>query len=132
MTLPQVKRQLSALIDKLPPDQAELVLDFAVLLHQRQPHSYTHQRSPDAESVSDWEMALVTAETYWFQLPESKRKKYGGRIVALLYDRILDSDTKLRDLRARMVTQHPNQPILYLDADSEPEPALFIRSPRLR
>jgi hypothetical protein len=80
-----------------------LVLDFAALLHRRRPDSPTPPSGPDGESISDWETALATAEAFWFQLPESKRKPYSGRIVALLYDRVLDSDVQMRALRARMV-----------------------------
>lgn len=41
MTQTQVKEQVNALLDTLPPEQAELVLDFATLLRQRQAHLET-------------------------------------------------------------------------------------------
>jgi hypothetical protein len=84
------------------------------------------------ETVAAWESALAVAEIYWFQLPESVRQRYLGQTVALLRDRILDSDIELHDLRLRMAAQYLNQPILYLDADAEQEPILLLRSPRLR
>jgi hypothetical protein len=132
MTPPQLKEQLNALLDTLSPDQAELVLDFATLLTQRQVNSKTQKRWPDMETVAAWESALAVAEIYWFQLPESVRQRYLGQTVALLRDRILDSDIELHDLRLRMAAQYLNQPILYLDADAEQEPILLLRSPRLR
>jgi hypothetical protein len=132
MTPPQVKEQLNALIDNLPQDQAQLVLDFANLLHQRRPKSKSRKRLPASEPISEWEKSLATAETYWFELSESTRQQYTGRVVALLRNRILDSDVSLQELRRRVNLLHPDQPILYLDANAEQEPALFVRSPRLR
>jgi hypothetical protein len=83
------------------------------LLHQRQPGSKIRKQLPNIETLSEWEVVLAEAEAYWFRLPESVRQQYGGRTVAVLHDRILDSDVTLRDLRTRMVVEHPNQPILY-------------------
>lgn len=134
MTQSQVKEQLTALIDVLPPEQAELVLDFASLLRHRYIQAVQQalpQANPrSADSALTWEEALASAEVYWFQLPETTRQQYSGRTVALLRNRILDADEKLRDLRKRVTALYPDQPVLYLDADAEQEPPLFVRSPR--
>lgn len=132
MTQTQVKERLNALIDLLPTEQAELLLDFAVLLRQRQAQPAPLD-SLNADPLStEWEAALAAAEDYWFHLPETTRTQYTGRVVALLHDQILDADTELKVLRRRVALQHPNQPILYLDADTEQEPPLFVLSPQLR
>ena len=89
-------------------------------------------RSNVAIIPTEWEAALAAAEEYWFQLPTSVRGEYTGSVVALLRDRILDGDTELKVLRRRVTVQYPNQPILYLDADAEQEPPLFVLSPYLR
>ncbi|MFN8494435.1 MAG: hypothetical protein U0350_42940 [Caldilineaceae bacterium] len=132
MTQTQVKEELNTLIDALPPDQAELVLDFAVLLRQRQGSHETQAKTQEGAPLSEWEAALVKAEKYWFQLPENVRAQYAGRIVALSHNRILDTDLELKVLRKRITEQYPDQPILYLETDAEQEPVLVIRSPRLR
>jgi len=84
------------------------------------------------KTPTEWEAALAAAEEYWFQLPETMRTQYSGRVVALLRDSILDADPKLKILRRSVAVQYPNQPILYLDADAEQEPPLFVLSPHLR
>lgn len=136
MTQTQVKEQLNALLDKLPPDQAELVLDFAALLRQRQSHLEkqvkTQENRPEIENVTDWETSLAEAERYWFQLSEAVRAQYAGRIVALLRNQILDADIELKALRRRIAMQYSDQPVLYMDANAEQEPILIMRSPRLR
>lgn len=128
----QVKKQLNTIIDLLPEEQAELVLDFALLLRQRQSEPLSSDRLNSATTSTEWETALADAEDYWFQLPESVRTQYSEQTVALLRDRILDADTQLNALRKRVTLQYPDQPVLYLDADAEPAPPLFVRSPRLR
>lgn len=132
MTQTQVKEELNTLIDALSPDQAKLVLDFAALLRQRQINLEAQTKIQEDTPINEWETALATAESYWFQLPEKVRTQYTGRTVALLRNRILDADATLKALRKRMTEQYPNQPILYLEADAEQEPVLVIRSPRLR
>lgn len=132
MTQTQIKEQLSDLVDKLPADQAALVLDFAVMLRQRQARPVVSDRSNTSIAPTEWEAALAASEEYWFQLPESTRLAYNGRVVALLYNRIVDADTELKTLRRRVTAQYPNQPVLYLDADAEQEPPLFVLSPHLR
>ena len=81
---------------------------------------------------TEWEAALAAAEDYWFHLPETTRTQYTGRVVALLGDQILGADTELKVLRRTIAAQYPNQPVLYLDADTEQESPLFISSPQLR
>lgn len=78
-----------------------------------------------------WETALANAETYWFQLPEATQSQYKGKTVAILHDQILDSDVELAALRERVIKAYPNQPVLYLPADAEQLPPLFVRGPRL-
>lgn len=132
MTQTQIKEQLNALVDKLPAEQAALVLDFAVMLRQRQTRPITSVSSNNSTAPTEWEAALAASEDYWFQLPESTRLAYRGRVVALLDNRIVDADTELKTLRRRVAAQYPNQPVLYLDADAEQEPPLFVLSPHLR
>jgi hypothetical protein len=132
MTQAQIKERLNALIDLLPTEQAELLLDFAVLLRQRQVQTGPPDNVNSATDSTEWEVALAAAEEYWFQLSETTRTQYRGRVVALLYDRILDTDTELNALRRRIAAQYPNQPVLYLDADAEREQPLFVLSPLLR
>lgn len=132
MTQTQVKEELNTLIDALPPEQAELVLDFAILLSQRQVSLETPMKAQESAPISEWEAALVKAESYWFQLPENVRAQYAGHTVALLRNRILDADVALKTLRSRVAKQYPDQPVLYLAADAEQDPILMIRSPRLR
>lgn len=136
MTQTQVKEQLNALLDQLPADQAELVLDFATLLRQRQAHLEKQEKPqinrPEIDNTTEWEATLAEAEQYWFQLPEVVRSQYAGQIVALLHNQILDTDAELKSLRRRIAGQYPDQPILFMDADAEQEPILIMRSPRLR
>lgn len=132
MTQTQVKEQLNDLVDKLPAEQAALVLDFAVMLRQRQTKLTSSHSSNTSTVPTEWEAALAASEEYWFQLPESTRLAYSGRVVALLDNRIVDADSELKTLRRRVTAQYPNQPVLYLDADAEQEPPLFVLSPHLR
>lgn len=132
MTQTQVKEQLNALLDLLPVEQAELVLDFAVLLRQRQIQIKPTEQVIAIPDLSEWETALADAEEYWFQLPDSIRAQYQNKTVALLRDQIIDADLQLQTLRQRVTSQYPDQPVLYLDADAEKLPPLYIRSPRLR
>jgi hypothetical protein len=132
MTQTQVKEQLNALVDLLPAEQAALLLDFAVLLRQRQTQTASATRADSTTSLTEWEAALATAEEYWFQLPESVRARYSNQTVAILREQILDADQQLKILRQRVASKYPNQPVLYLDADAELMPLLFVRSPRLR
>ena len=136
MTQTQVKEQLNALLDRLPPEQAELVLDFATLLRQRQSQLEkkvkTQENRLAIENVTDWETSLAEAERYWFQLPEAVRVQYTGSIIALLRTQILGADVDLKVLRRRIAEQYPEQPVLYMDANAEREPILIMRSPRLR
>lgn len=132
MTQAQVKEQLNALIDLLPTEQAELVLDFAVLLRQRQIQTKPTEQVVAVPDLSEWETALAAAEEYWFQLADSVRAQYQNKTVALLRDQIIDADIQLQALRKRVTSNYPDQPVLYLDADTEKLLPLYIRSPRLR
>ena len=80
--------------------------------------------------ATEWEAALAAAEEYWFQLPEAVRTRYHNQTVALLHNQILDADQQLAALRKRITSEYPDQPVLYLDADAELMPPLFVRSPR--
>ena len=82
--------------------------------------------------TAEWEADLAVAEEYWFQLPLLVRAKYTGQVVALLQNHILDADIELKVLRQRVAIEYPNQPVLYIDADAEQTPPLFVRSPRFR
>lgn len=132
MTQAQVKEQLNALIDLLPTEQAELVLDFAVLLRQRQIQTKPTEQVVAVPDLSEWETALAAAEEYWFQLADSVRAQYQNKTVALLRDQIIDADIQLQALRKRVISNYPDQPVLYLDANTEKLLPLYIRSPRLR
>lgn len=132
MTQTQVKEQLNALLDLLPAEQAELVLDFAVLLRQRQIQTRPTEQGIAVPDLSEWETALAAAEDYWFQLPDSSRAQYKNKTVALLRDQILDADVQLQALRKRLTSQYPDQPVLYLDADAEKLPPLFLFGPHFR
>lgn len=127
----QVKEQLNELVDQLSVEQAELLLDFAVLLRQRRRQDQITAPIESMPAPTVWEAALVAAEEYWFQLPEAIRRQYEGKTVALLRDRLLDADAQLSVLRKRISAQYPDQPVLYLEADAEPLPPLYVRSPRL-
>lgn len=132
MTQTQVKEQLNTLIDLLPAEQAELVLDFAVLLRQRQMQTKPTDQVSATPDATEWETALAAAEEFWFQLPHSSRAQYQNKTVALLRNQIIDADIQIHALRKRVTSQYPDQPVLYLDADAEKLPPLYIRSPRLR
>ena len=84
------------------------------------------------QHTAEWEAALAVAEEYWFQLPLLVRAKYTGQVVALLQNHILDADIELKVLRQRVAIEYPNQPVLYINADAEQTPPLFVRSPRFR
>ncbi|HRW09678.1 MAG TPA: hypothetical protein P5121_31470 [Caldilineaceae bacterium] len=130
MAQTQIKEKLNVLIDSLPTEQAELVLDFAVLLRQRQAQAVDPNQT--AIEANPWETALADAETYWFQLSEATRSQYKGKTVAILHDQILDSDVELAALRERVTRAYPDQPVLYLPADAEQLPPLFVRGPRFQ
>jgi hypothetical protein len=132
MTQAQVKEQLNALIDLLPTEQAELVLDFAVLLRQRQVQTKPTEQVVAVPDLPEWETDLAAAEEYWFQLSDSVRAQYQNKTVALLRDKIIDADIQLQALRKRVTSNYPDQPVLYLDAGTEKLLPLYIRSPRLR
>lgn len=119
MTLREIQLRLEILLAKLPEKKAEQVLEFAEALQ--------------AEEMGDdaWTRALVEAESYWFSLPLTAREQFTGKVVALKANKILDTDASLTALQQRVRAQFPNQPVLYLDANAQPEPTLVMRSPRL-
>lgn len=82
--------------------------------------------------TAEWEADLAVAEGYWFQLPVLVRARYTGQVVALLQNQILDADIELNALRQRVAIEYLNQPVLYINADAEQTPPLFVRSPRFR
>ncbi len=124
MTHTQVKDNLVQLLEQLPHDKAELLLDFAAFLKQQpSPH--------ELSALSIAERELVRAEDFWFSLPKETRHQYLGKIVAVSFEKILDADSDLSALRRRVSAQLPAQTILYIEADAEREPMLVVRSPHL-
>jgi len=124
MTRIQVKENLDRLIERLPDDKAELLLDFAAFLSQ-------HPHAPESAALSQDEQELARAEEYWFGLPEEARRACSGKTVAVTANRIVDSDTDLAALRRRVTAQSLDQVILFINAEAEREPILVLRSPRL-
>ena len=125
----EVKERLEALLEALPDDKAQLLLDFATFLKQQTP-----ARVPPAarEAWTDWERAIIAAEEYWFSLPEETRHSYGSQMVAVIQGQILDTDRDRQALRRRVFAKYPDTTVLYIEADAEPMPSLIIRSPRFR
>jgi len=129
MTREEVKEQLEALLDELPGDKAQMLLDFAAFLKQQ---ARAGVPPTPQEDWTDWERAIIAAEEYWFSLPEETRRAYVGKTAAVIEGRILDADSNIRELEVRIRAQYPDQPVLYIEGEAEQFPALFIRSPRLR
>ncbi len=133
MTREEVKEQLEALLDELPGDKVQLLLDFAAFLKQQ---AQTDERllqppMPEAE-WNDWDRAIIAAEEYWFSLPEATRHAYIGKTVAVIEGRILDADSDPEALTARIEAQYPDQPVLYVEGEAERLRPLVVLSPRLR
>jgi hypothetical protein len=127
MTRKEVKKKLEALLDSLPVDKAELVLEFAASLGQELQSS--SKESTPSDELSAWEQELATAEDYWFGLPEAERRKYSGQMVAVLENKIVGSDPDVQKLQQKVAINYPRQPVLYIDGEATREPALVIRSP---
>ena len=125
MTRDEVKEKLEALLNELPGDKAQLLLDFAAFLKQLVPPS-------GPPELTDWERQLVTAEDYWFGLPEEVRRSYSGKIVAVLPDKIVAADQDRAALRRKVKALYPDRAVLYVSPDEERHQPLVIRSPRLR
>lgn len=121
----EIKEKVLDLLDSMPAEDSQKVLDFAFQLQDKQ--KQTEPRSTDA-----WEAALANAEKFWFSLPISTRKQYSGQVVAIANNQIIDTAKHISELRRRVAMKYRNQPVLFIDADAEQEPALFVRSPRLR
>jgi len=126
MTLGEVKEQLEALLETLPEDKAQLLLDFAAFLKQQ-------TQTPPAEAAWDaWDRAIIEAEDYWFSLPEKTRRSYMGKTAAVVAGQILDADSDRATLRARVRAKYSNRPVLYVEGEAERLQPLVVLSPRLR
>jgi hypothetical protein len=130
MTRQEVKKRLEALLDSLPVDKAELVLEFAVSLGRELKASSKEPILND--ELSAWEQELATAEDYWFSLPEAERRKYSGQMVAVLENKIVGTNSDGQTLRRQVAMKYPRQPVLYIPGEATREPTLIVRSPRLR
>lgn len=129
MTPTEVKQRLMAIVDELPPDKAQSLLDYAAFLGQR---AFDDQASGnDSPALNDWDRAIIAAEEYWFSLPEAKRKEFGKKTVAVTNGRILGADENRQSLRKRLAAEYPGQPILYVEADAKQLEPLIWRGPRL-
>lgn len=130
MTDQEIKQRLLSVLDALPPDKAEAVLDFATFLKEQ---VQAQQGQPaHEEEMNDWNRALNAAEEYWFGLPEATRQGYIGRTAAVVDGRILDADSDAAALEERVVTQYPDVPVLYVEGETKQFEPLVVLSPRLR
>lgn len=127
----EIKQQLLNVADTLPFEKMQQLLDFADFLKQQNLSGSRLAHADAHKTLDEWEEALSQAEVYWFNLPESVRHSYAGKVVALSKNRIVDSDLQLQSLKRRVGKKFANQPILYLDADAELLPPLIIHSPNL-
>jgi hypothetical protein len=125
MTRQEVKKRLEALLEVLPADKAELVLEFAASLGRELQSS--SKESALGDELSAWEQALASAEDYWFSLPEAERRKYSGQMVAVLENKIVGADRDGQTLRQKVGMNYPRQPVLYIDGEATREPALIVR-----
>ena len=130
MTLNEVKERLAIIVDALPPDKAQALLDFAAFLKQ-QAQVEGQPPAPEGE-WDDWDRAIIAAEEYWFSLPEAARQNYIGKTAAVVEGRILDADSDRAALRARVSAQYPDLPVLYVEGKAERLQPLVVLSPRLR
>jgi hypothetical protein len=128
MTYGEVKQRLITVLDSLPPDKAEAVLDFAQFLQQQ----VEGQPATPEDEWDEWERAIIAAEEYWFSLPEETRQGYIGKTVAVVEGRILDADRDRSALQERVRGQYPDQPVLYIEGEAKYLEPLVVRSPRLK
>ncbi len=130
MTDQEIKERLLSVLDALPPDKAEAVLDFATFLQEQ---VRAQQGRPELEAEqNDWNRAVDAAEEYWFGLPEATRQSYVGRTAAVVDGRILDADSDAAALEERVVRQYPDLPVLYVEGETKQFEPLVVLSPRLR
>ena len=99
----ETKQRLYELLTELPIGKLATLLHFALFL----------QRGAASVDERAWERDINMAENYWFSLPQAARQNYAGRAVAVTRIGILDADTDLNSLHARIQAHYPNQPVLY-------------------
>jgi len=128
MTRKEIKGKLEALLEILPDDKAEAVLDFAEFLQ----HQVGTQLPAAEEEWDDWDRAIIAAEEYWFSLSEETRHAYIGRTAAVVEGRILDADSDRMALEERVRAQYPDLPVLYVEGEAEQFKPLVVLSPHLR
>ena len=129
MTREEVKEQLEALLDELPGDKAQMLLDFAAFLKQQ---ARAGVPPTPQEDWTDWDRAVIAAEEYWFSLPEATRQAYLGKTAAVVEGRILDADSNRAALQERISAQYPDLPVLYVEGEAEQFKPLVVLSPHLR
>jgi len=130
----ELKERIEDVLEALPAEKAEMVLDYAAYLKERATRGHEtipEVVSPDEEEDTG-ERELAEAEAYWFDLPEKTHRSYLGKTVAVQKGAILDSDSNLASLRRRVEERHADEVVLYIEADAEREPVLVLRSPRLK
>jgi hypothetical protein len=130
MTDQEIIQRLLTVLDALPPDKAEAVLEYATFL-QGEVQGLETRPALKGEAAA-WNRALDAAEEYWFGLPEATRQGYIGRTAAVVEGRILDADRDRASLRRRVAAQHPGLPVLYIEGETKQFEPLVVLSPRLK
>ena len=130
MTRGDVKEKLDALLEVLPDDKAELLLDFAAFLKQQVQAEVQQPPAIESEAGLDiWDQEIIAAEDYWFGLPEETRRAYVGKTAAVIASRILDSDSDREALETRIETQYPDRPVLYIEGEAKYLEPLVVITP---
>jgi hypothetical protein len=128
MTDQEMKERLLTVLETLPAEKVEAVLEFATSLQDKME---TQPPAADAD-LDDWDRAVIAAEEYWFSLPEAERHAYTGKVVAVVKGKILAVDTGLAQLQARIRAEYLDTPVLYIEGEAEQFPEIRILSPKLR
>ncbi|MEZ4682315.1 MAG: hypothetical protein R2932_49735 [Caldilineaceae bacterium] len=77
MAQTQIKEKLNVLIDSLPTEQAELVLDFAVLLRQRQAQAVDPNQT--AIEANPWKQPWLMPRPTGFSCPRQRDLNTKGK-----------------------------------------------------